>query len=194
MTSDSSSADETEAPEKPSGSGLVIWFFGLSGAGKSTLSSLTVEWLRTLGKKVVALDGDDLRSGLCSDLGFGESDRRENIRRAAHVARILSRSGDVVVASFITPKEELRSLARDIVGEDCFLGTYLRCSYEVCARRDVKGLYVRASQNQLANFTGKDSAFEEPGDCEVILDTAIQSREESLACLKREVVRRLQPG
>lgn len=175
----------------PATKGLVIWLFGLSGAGKSTLAGLLGDWLRGLGKKVVALDGDDLRGGLCSDLGYSADDRRENIRRAAHVAQILSRNGSVVVASFITPKEEFRSLARSIVGQECFLGTYLRCSYQTCASRDVKGLYDKAKSNQIQNFTGKDSVFEEPGDCELILDTAIQTKEESLECAKKAILSRL---
>jgi adenylylsulfate kinase len=145
-----------------------------------------------LGKRVVALDGDDLRSGLCSDLGFTSDDRRENIRRAAHVAHLLSRNGNIVVASFITPKEEFRTLARGIVGSEHFIGVYLRCSYQTCAKRDVKGLYGKADSNQIQNFTGKDSAFEEPGECELVIETTSQPKEESLDCITQKVLPYLQ--
>ena len=142
--------------------GLVIWLYGLSGSGKSTLAAAVERRLAAADCVTRVLDGDEIRKGLNSDLGYGDEARRENIRRAAEVARLFLDSGIVTIAAFICPKRELRELARQIVGEDDFVEIYLKASFEACARRDVKGLYAKAQRGEIPDFTGKDSVFEEP--------------------------------
>lgn len=171
--------------------GLVVWLFGLSGAGKSTLVGLLDQRLQKMGHYTMILDGDVLRAGINSDLGFSDLDRLENIRRASQIARLFCQNGTIVLASFITPQERLRELARNIVGPEDLVTVYLRCSYETCASRDVKGLYAKARLNQIPNFTGKDSSFEEPGLCDLIINTADQTPEECLAKVMNHIEARL---
>ncbi len=142
--------------------GLVIWLYGLSGAGKTTLSRIVAERLQAAGRTCTTLDGDELRRSLCADLGFGDEDRRENIRRAANAARVAADEGKVVLCAFICPRRELRELARGIVGADRFMEVFVKADFATCAARDVKGLYAKAAAGQIRNFTGRDSAFEEP--------------------------------
>lgn len=151
--------------------GLVAWLYGLSGSGKSTLALGLERQLFAQGRSVQLLDGDNLRSGLNRDLGFSESDRRENIRRIAEVAKLFAHSGHIVLAAFITPREDLRSLARDLIGPPDFLGVYIKASYATCAARDPKGLYAKAQSGQLPQFTGRDQTFEEPTTPDLTLDT-----------------------
>lgn len=142
--------------------GLVVWLYGLSGSGKSTIAAALERHLSAEKVLCRVLDGDSLRSGLCSGLGFDVEARKENIRRAAETARLFLDTGVVTIAAFICPFRELRDLARQIVGEDDFVEVYLKASYEACARRDVKGLYAKAEKGEIPFFTGKDSPFEEP--------------------------------
>lgn len=142
--------------------GLVVWLYGLSGAGKSTLANELAAALHRAGRLALNLDGDVLRNGLNRGLGFTEQDRMENLRRAAEVARLALETGSVVLCSFITPLNTMRRMVREIIPANDLLDVYVRCSYSTCAARDVKGLYAKAKANTLANFTGKDSAFEEP--------------------------------
>ncbi len=143
--------------------GRVFWLYGLSGAGKSTLASAAAEALRDQHhQQVVVLDGDDLRTGLCRDLGFSIEDRFENVRRAAELARLFSNQGIQVFVALMTPHEEMRQLARRIVGETCFRDIYVCCDFATCANRDPKGLYARAEAQKMVNFAGKDLLFEEP--------------------------------
>lgn len=135
----------------------IVWLYGLSGAGKSTLASLLINDLRDQGRPVVALDGDALRTGLSRGLGFSPVDRTENLRRAAETAKLIADAGVAVVCSFITPLNEQRRMIRDIAGHP-LLDVYVECPFEVCASRDVKGLY----RTPPPNFTGIDSTFEEP--------------------------------
>src|SRR5690606_8041025 len=130
------------------------------------------------GRMTVRLDGDNLRTGLNANLGFSDEDRLENIRRTAEVARILSSNGIIVLCSLITPKGIHRDLARGILGED-FAEIYVKASYEACERRDVKGLYAKARNGEVAHFTGRDSQFEEPHQAELILDTEMLSVEDA---------------
>ncbi|GMV89528.1 MAG: adenylyl-sulfate kinase [Chthonomonas sp.] len=150
-------------PEARSERGLCVWMTGLSGAGKSTLSDLTAARLRAAGVPVVQLDGDALRSGLNRDLGFSESDRTENIRRTAEVARLLASQGVVVICSLISPMRSQRELAAEIVG-DAWFEVFVDCPLEVAEARDVKGLYARARRGEIAGFTGVSSPYEPP-DC-----------------------------
>lgn len=143
--------------------GHVFWFYGLSGSGKSTLALRLERRLHSEGYLTQLLDGDNIRTGLNHDLGFSDEDRRENIRRIAEVAKLFVGAGFVTLASFITPTMDLRNSARAIVVTDDFAEIYIECSYETCARRDVKGLYAKASTGDVQQFTGKDSRFE-PGE------------------------------
>jgi len=136
------------------------------------------------------LDGDNIRSGLNSDLGFSDADRQENIRRIAEVTRLFLDAGIVVFTSFITPKRELRAAAREIVGEGDITPVYVEASFETCAERDVKGLYAKAAAGGVKNFTGKDSSFEGPaaGDPDWTITTDNQSEAESLEQLLNKVL------
>jgi adenylylsulfate kinase len=142
--------------------GLVIWLYGLSGAGKSTLAEAIEKHLVIDGVFTRILDGDALRKGLNSNLGYDDDSRAENIRRAAEVARLFLDTGIVTICAFICPKRQMREAARKIIGADDFVEVYVKASIEACARRDVKGLYAKASRGEIQQFTGLGSAFEEP--------------------------------
>lgn len=172
----------------------VVWLYGLSGSGKSTLATALERQLHSLERLTTVLDGDIVRTGLNRGLGFSDDDRRENIRRVAEVARIFLQTGVITIASFITPTRSLRNLARQIVGEDDFLEIYVKASFEECARRDRKGLYAKAGTGKIPNFTGKDSAFEEPDRADLILDTESETPEASLEKLTRFVLPHLDPA
>ncbi|HBR93794.1 MAG TPA: adenylyl-sulfate kinase [Opitutae bacterium] len=170
--------------------GHVFWFYGLSGSGKSTLANALERKLAEQGFVTKILDGDNIRSGLNSDLGFSDADRQENIRRIAEVTRLFLDAGIVVFTSFITPKRELRAAAREIVGEGDITPVYVEASFETCAERDVKGLYAKAAAGGVKNFTGKDSSFEGPaaGDPDWTITTDNQSEAESLEQLLNKVL------
>jgi len=162
--------------------GHVFWLYGLSGSGKSTLTNAAERRLMEQGIVTKILDGDNVRSRLNKDLGFSDADRSENIRRIAEVARLFIDAGIVVLASFITPKRALRSLAAEIVGGDDFTSIYIQASFETCAQRDVKGLYAKAAAGQVAQFTGKDSSFEVPeaNDADWVISTESQTEASSV--------------
>ncbi|OYU67385.1 MAG: adenylyl-sulfate kinase [Cytophagaceae bacterium BCCC1] len=151
--------------------GKVIWMTGLSGSGKTTLSSLLRLKLNDLGINSEILDGDFLRLGLNSDLGFTIIDRLENVRRVAEVSKILSNVVDVVFVALITPTDEMRNLARNIVGHENFKLVFIDSSFEQCELRDVKGLYKSARKNQIANFTGITSEFQNPSRYDLRINT-----------------------
>jgi len=170
--------------------GLVVWLYGLSGSGKSTLGAALERRLYEEGVFTQVLDGDNIRTGLNNNLGFSEEDRLENIRRIAEVAKLLSRAGVVTITSFICPRNELRAIARKIVGSEDFLEVYVECSFETCEQRDVKGLYAKAKAGLLKQFTGKDSSFEAPEPrsvADLILNTDNQTEGESLEQLFQAV-------
>ena len=173
--------------------GCVIWLYGLSGSGKSTLANQLERRLHDEGLLVKLLDGDNVRSGLNSNLGFSDEDRLENIRRVAEVARLFCETGVITLAAFITPNNELRQLARETIGDDDFIEVYVKCSFETCANRDVKGLYAKAQGGDLQQFTGKDSAFEEPGDLtpDITINTDEENKDESLEKLYQLVSARI---
>lgn len=151
--------------------GAVIWLTGLSGAGKSTIANALDVRLHRFGVRTVVLDGDNIRHGLCSDLGFSISDRNENLRRVAEVARLFMENGVVAIAAFISPLEAERSRAREIIGEQGFIETYCTAGLDACERRDTKGLYKRARDGEIADFTGISSPYEEPKSPEITIDT-----------------------
>lgn len=158
--------------------GLVIWMCGLSGSGKSTIANAAERVLHQQGRFTVILDGDNLRTGLNANLGFSDTDRLENIRRIAEVAKILVSQGIIVFVSAITPRGELRDLARGLIGDDLF-EVYIKASYEACEKRDVKGLYAKAARGEIQHFTGKDGSFEPPANADLVLDTEATTVEDS---------------
>ncbi len=162
--------------------GVVAWLIGLSGSGKSTIAAAAERILHGEGRVVTILDGDNLRSGLNNDLKFSDDDRRENIRRVAEVAKLFASQGVIALVSLITPKEDFRAKAREIVGP-AYAEIYVKAPYGVCAQRDPKGLYQKAAAGGIANFTGRDSGFEEPASANLVLDTAAESVEECTARL-----------
>jgi len=177
--------------------GLVVWLYGLSGSGKSTLATALERRLHEEGVFTQVLDGDNIRTGLNNNLGFSNEDRSENIRRIAEVAKLFASAGVVTITSFICPRNELRALAREIIGQADFLEVYVECSFETCEQRDVKGLYAKAKAGQVQNFTGRDSSFEapEPRDAaDLILNTDNQAEGESLDQLYHAVRPRVALG
>jgi adenylylsulfate kinase len=156
----------------------VLWFTGLSGAGKSTLASLVEQRLHALGCRTFVLDGDNLRHGLCSDLGFSNEDRCENIRRAGEVASLFVQSGAIVLTALISPFAQDRERARRLVPEGHFFEIYCSASVDDCERRDVKGLYRRARAGEVKEFSGISSPYEPPSAPELVLDTARDSIEQ----------------
>jgi bifunctional enzyme CysN/CysC len=146
-----------------------IWFTGLSGSGKSTLANLLEKQLHAQGRHTYLLVGDNVRHGLCRDLGFTEADRVANIRRVAEVAKLMVDAGLIVLVSFIAPFRSERRMARELFGEGEFLEVFVDTPFEECQRRDVKGLYAKAARGELKNFTGIDSPYEAPETPEVRL-------------------------
>ena len=150
--------------------GGLFWFTGLSGAGKSTLAHSVEEKLHQQGYRTFVLDGDNVRHGLCADLGFSEDDRKENIRRIGHMAMLYVEAGIVVLTAFISPFRADRENVRKIAGTD-FHEIYCKCSLEVCEDRDVKGLYKRARAGEIPDFTGISSPYEEPEFADLTVNT-----------------------
>ncbi len=168
---------------------FVLWFTGLSGSGKSTLAyRLERELLHRFGIAVVVLDGDSLRRGLNRDLGFSEADRRENIRRAGEIAKILYQSGFVTLVSLISPFQSERDSVRALFPQGAFWEVFVDCPLGICRSRDPKGLYQKALRGEIAEFTGISSPYETPLNPELRLDTSLMNTEECLALL----VQRLQ--
>lgn len=155
--------------------GRVVWFTGLSGAGKSTIALALERRLFDAGQQVYVLDGDIVRTGLCSDLKFSHTDRTENIRRIGEVARILADAGLLVIVAFISPFRADRDRARSLMAAGRFTEVFINAPLEVCERRDVKGLYARARRNEIADFTGITSPYEPPLQPEVELRTDLLS-------------------
>jgi adenylylsulfate kinase len=162
--------------------GIVLWLYGLSGSGKSTIVNEAERVLHGDGRMTVILDGDNLRTGLNSNLGFSDEDRTENVRRVAETAKLLAGQGIVVFVSVITPLRKHRAAAKEIIGPD-FHEVYVKADFDTCARRDPKGLYAKAQEGKIGHFTGKDSGFEEPVDPSLVLDTQVRSADQCAADL-----------
>ena len=160
--------------------GFTLWFTGLSGAGKTTISQIVENELRDRGSRVEVLDGDVVRENLSKGLGFSKEDRDTNIRRIAFVADLLSRNGVPVITAAISPYRELRDEARELMG-DRFIEVFVKASVEVCAERDVKGLYEKAFRGEIKEFTGVSDPYEPPLNPELTLDTEHDSAEEDAA-------------
>ena len=158
--------------------GAILWFTGLSGAGKSTISSSVEAALHERGILTMVLDGDNIRHGLCSDLGFSETDRQENIRRIGETAKLFMESGVVILTAFISPFRSDRQIARGLVNEEDFSEIYVECPLEVCEDRDIKGLYKKARNGEINNFTGISSPYEVPENASLTVNTDDLSVEE----------------
>lgn len=168
--------------------GTMVWLTGLSGSGKSTIAIALERRLQERGLLCRILDGDNIRSGINSNLGFSADDRRENIRRIAEVAKLFVDTGIITIAAFISPTVEMRNLARDIIGEADFREVYVSTPLAVCEDRDVKGLYAKARRGEIKNFTGIDAPFEPPTSPALCLDTSILTLEESVDKLMALIV------
>jgi adenylylsulfate kinase len=171
--------------------GVMIWFTGLSGSGKSTIAIALERELHKRGLLCRILDGDNIRSGINNNLGFSEADRVENIRRIAEVSKLFIDTGIITIAAFISPNEEIRSMAADIIGRDDFLEIYVSTPIEECEKRDVKGLYAKARRGEIKNFTGISAPFEAPSAPSLELDTSRLSLEESVNKLLELVLPRV---
>ena len=159
--------------------GLVVWFTGLSGSGKSTIAVAVEREFTKMGRLVYRLDGDNIRHGLNSDLGFSEADRNENIRRIAEVAALFRDAGVITLVAFISPFKEMRRYAREKVGPTNFIEVYVQADLDLCARRDPKGLYQKVNQGEIVNFTGISSLYEAPEHPELVIDTGVVSLEDA---------------
>ncbi|MFX1454514.1 MAG: adenylyl-sulfate kinase [Promethearchaeota archaeon] len=163
--------------------GFTLWFTGLPCSGKSVLADTVAEDLRNRGMKVERLDGDIVRRSLTRDLGYTEEDRNMNIERVTFVAKLLTRNGVAVLASFISPYNEIREYSRNEIGE--YILVYVKCSLHVCEERDVKGMYAKARAGEINDFTGIDHPFEEPDNPDIVVETDKHNVEESKAIILR---------
>lgn len=157
--------------------GVLLWFTGLSGSGKSTVANELQKKLYDRGKLTYLLDGDNIRHGLCSDLGFELEDRSENIRRIGEVSKLFIDSGIITLGTFVSPLISDREKVRDLLDKD-FIEVYVKCSLETCEQRDPKSLYKKARDGEIKNFTGIDSPYEEPLNAEIVLETDSKSIDE----------------
>jgi len=163
----------------------VVWMTGLSGAGKTTIAQHFEVALNKRGYLTQVLDGDNIRSGINNNLGFSEEDRYENIRRISEVSKLLMDSGIICINSFISPTNEIRDMAKKIIGEENFIEVFVDAPIEICEQRDVKGLYEKARRGEIKNFTGIDSPFDVPDDADVVLHTDQLSVDECVeVCLQ----------
>jgi len=160
--------------------GVMIWFTGLSGSGKSTIALGVERELHQRGLLCRILDGDNIRTGINAGLGFSAEDRHENIRRIAEVGKLFVETGIITLAAFVSPTNEYRQLARDIIGAEDFLEVFVSTPLEVCERRDVKGLYARARRGEVKDFTGISAPFEAPEHPALCIDTSRQPLETSV--------------
>ena len=152
--------------------GVVVWFTGLSGAGKSTIAAAVEQELTKRGLHTYSLDGDNIRFGLCQDLGFSANDRAENIRRIGEVAALMLDAGLIVLSAFISPARAHRDAVRKRLPDGCFIEVYVATSLEACEARDVKGLYAKARAGEIKGFTGIGDPYEAPENAELCIDTA----------------------
>jgi adenylyl-sulfate kinase len=160
---------------------FVLWFTGLSASGKSTIARVLEQKLFLQGLRTIILDGDNTRIGINKDLDFSDQGRKENIRRVAEIAKLMNDAGVIVIASFISPFEEDRLLAKEIIGEKFFIEVYVDANLQTCMARDPKGLYLLANQGKIKNFTGINSPYQIPTDPAIHLDTNKETIEESVA-------------
>ncbi|MEN8186082.1 MAG: adenylyl-sulfate kinase [Bacteroidota bacterium] len=171
---------------------FLIWFTGLSGSGKSTLANALEKKLHQEGFKTYALDGDNIRKGINSDLTFSPEDRTENIRRIAEVANLMVDAGLIVSAAFVSPYKEDRENIRKIVGEDNFVEVFVNTSIEECENRDVKGLYKKARKGEIKDFTGINAPYEAPENPDIEIITDNKTVEESVELILRKIQEKIE--
>ena len=164
---------------------VVIWFTGLSGSGKSTLAHSVEEILFSKGCRTYVLDGDNVRHGLTSNLGFSNEDRKENIRRIGEVTKLMMEAGLIIMTAFISPFREDRIAVRNLISDGDFIEIYCKASLETCEARDLKGLYKRARLGEIKNYTGINSPYEIPDNPELIIDIDKEVLEESVSKIVR---------
>lgn len=172
------SVTKEERRKKNGHSSFILWFTGLSASGKSSVANAFAHKLFEDGKQAFVLDGDNVRHGLNSDLGFDEVSRKENIRRIGEVAKLFVEGGQIVLTAFISPYREDRQVVKSLVAEGEFIEVFVQCSVEACEKRDPKGLYKKARNNEIPNFTGISAPYEEPVNPEIILNTEKYTIEE----------------
>jgi len=170
----------------------VIWLTGLSGAGKTTLAKYLEKELASRGYLTQILDGDNIRTGINNNLGFSPEDRYENIRRIAEVSKLFLHCGIITINCFISPTEEIRNMARHIIGEDDFIEVYVNAPLDVCEKRDVKGLYSRARRGEIKEFTGITAPFEIPRKHNMEVRTDLATIEESVKQILEQVLPRIE--
>lgn len=161
----------------------VIWLTGLPCSGKTTIGIGLEQLLISRGFHVRLLDGDVTRKGICSDLGFSEDDRNENIRRIAEISKLFAESGIITINAFITPTEKLRAVARDIIGRDDFINVFVNAPLNLCEERDIKGMYKKARNGEIKDFTGVSAPFEPPLEADFEINTSISNPEQSIVKL-----------
>ena len=157
----------------------VLWFTGLSGSGKSTLAHCVEEELYQLGCRTIVLDGDNVRHGLCGDLGFSDVDRKENLRRIGEMSKLFVEAGVITLTAFISPFSDDRNRVKSLMTQSEFIEIFVDCSIDVCEKRDTKGLYKKARKGEVANFTGISSPYEPPENPDLVVDTGSQTLDES---------------
>ena len=170
---------------------VVIWMIGLSGSGKSTIAKALEQDLYERGHLTQLLDGDNLRTGINNNLGFSDADRIENIRRSAEISKLFLNCGIITICSFISPTEEIRQTAKSIIGEKDYFEVFVNCPFEICEQRDVKGLYKKARNGEIKNFTGLDAPFEAPKNPSVELRTDIKDLESCKEELLQLILKRI---
>jgi adenylylsulfate kinase len=167
-----------------------LWFTGLSGSGKSTLAHAVEERLHLMGCRTYVFDGDNVRHGLCGDLGFSLDDRSENLRRIAHMVHLFLDAGVISLTAFISPLHADRQRVKEIIGEENLIEVYCKCPLEVCEERDVKGLYKKARKGEIENYTGVSSPYEPPTSPDLVLKTDEQSLNECVKIVIKELKER----
>ncbi|MDN4492917.1 adenylyl-sulfate kinase [Ureibacillus aquaedulcis] len=172
------SISKSERKEKNNHHSFILWFTGLSASGKSSIANALARVLFERGNQTFVLDGDNIRHGLNKDLGFDEDSRKENIRRIGEVSKLFVESGQIVLTAFISPYQEDRDVVRALVEDGEFIEVYVKCSVEECERRDPKGLYKKARNEEIKNFTGISAPYEAPVNPEIVVDSENFSIEE----------------
>jgi adenylylsulfate kinase len=170
---------------------FVLWLTGLSGSGKSSIANLLEKCLFERGLKSYILDGDNTRLGINSDLDFSTEGRKENIRRVSEIAKLMNDAGLITIACFISPFENDRQMAKEIIGEENFIEVFVDCPLEICEKRDVKGLYAKARKGEVKNFTGVSSPFEVPSNPEIIISTHLMSAEDCVKTILNKIETKL---
>ncbi|MDH7506348.1 MAG: adenylyl-sulfate kinase [Candidatus Thermoplasmatota archaeon] len=160
--------------------GVVVWLTGLSGSGKSTIANELAYKLHKMGKIAYVLDGDNIRHGLNKDLSFSPEDRNENIRRISEVAKLFADAGIITITAFISPYQQYRNFCRELTGPGRFFEIYIKASIETCEKRDTKGLYKKAKEGLIKDFTGINAPYEEPKNPELVIDTDKETVEQSV--------------